>query len=264
MIRSAMMAIIKKDLRESMSDKTTKFALFILPLMMVLIMPGIMTAMAIYAPQELNEFAPIFKMLPIQFQLDDLVKTGYFYIMNYMMPGFFLLVPIMTASIAAGSSFAGEKERKTLETLIYAPLTMHQLFAAKVLGALTLALMVTAVAFLGFVGVAIVGSVMVYRKFVLDIGIWIVMLLLIVPALSLIGITVMVLASARARTFQEAQQYGAILVVPVMIIFMLPQIAGLFLYSVWQLALIGFGCLLVAFVLMRLASLRFTPERLLK
>ena len=49
------------------------------------------------------------------------------------MPLFFLIVPIMASSVMAASSFVGEKEKHTLETLLYSPLSLRQLFQSKVL-----------------------------------------------------------------------------------------------------------------------------------
>ena len=49
------------------------------------------------------------------------------------MPPFFLFVPIMASSVMAASSFVGEKEKHTLETLLYSPLSLRQLFQSKVL-----------------------------------------------------------------------------------------------------------------------------------
>jgi len=264
MNKRALFAIMKKDFGEAMSNNASKFALILVPPIMVMFLPILMTVMAVLAPGELGNLGPALALLPRQFALTEMVRAGYYYVMNYLMPAFFLLVPIMAASVAAGSSFAGEKERRTLETLLYSPLTVHELFFAKVMGALALAMVVTACAFLGFLCVAIVGSALVFEGFVLNLGIWAVILLLIVPAMSLLGITVMVLASARAQTFQEAQQYGAILIVPVLLLFIAPQVSGLFLFNAPQLALIGLVSAVGALALTRVASTRFTPEKLLK
>lgn len=269
-MRRATWAIIKKDFGEAMSSNMTKAALIVVPLIMVLVLPVMMTVMCMVAPGEMGEmgemgdFGPMLALLPVQFGLDEAVKAGYYYMMNYLVPAFFLLVPVMAASVAAGSSFAGEKERRTLETLLYCPLTVRQLFQAKVLGSFLLALMVTWIAFVGFLAVAIAGSILVYGGFVLNLGIWAVLLFVIVPAVTLVGITVMVLASAKAKTYQEAQQYAALLIVPVMLVFIVPQIAGLFLYGPLELLGIAVVILAAGFALMRLASRTFTPEKLLR
>jgi ABC-type Na+ efflux pump permease subunit len=41
----------------------------------------------------------------------------------------------MVSSVLAADSFAGEKERKTLEALLYTPTTDRELFTAKLLEA---------------------------------------------------------------------------------------------------------------------------------
>lgn len=264
MISKAQRAIIKKDMREAMSNKMVKVALIIMPIAMVVFLPVLFTVMGVLAPEELADLAPVLSLLPIPFAVDEIVKGAYYYIMNFMMPMFFLMIPIMAAAVSAGSSFVGEKERMTLETILFSPLTVNQLFAAKVLGALSVALIVTGISFAGYIAIAIVGSVLIYGSFVLSIPIWLVIMCLLVPSISLIGVTVMVLASARAKSFQEAQQYGALLILPIMLFFVLPQVTGLFVYGTGQLALLGAVFLVIALVLTRLASARFTPEKLLK
>ncbi len=263
-MKRATWAIIKKDFGEAMSNSMAKVALILVPLMMVLVFPVMMTAMAVLAPEEMSDMGPMLTLLPIRFGIGEAVKAGYYYVMNYLVPAFFLIVPIMAASVASGSSFAGEKERRTLETLLFCPLTVRQLFQAKVLGAFLLAMLVTLISFLAFAAVAAVGSVMIYGSFVLNPGIWAAIMLLIVPAVALVAITVMVLASARAKTFQEAQQYAALLIVPVMLVFVMPQIAGLFLYGPLELAGIGAAVAAVGLALMRLAAKAFTAEKLLR
>ena len=39
-------------------------------------------------------------------------------ILNYILPAFFLMISIMTASVMAASAFVGEKEKHTLVTLL--------------------------------------------------------------------------------------------------------------------------------------------------
>lgn len=264
LLSGAQIAVIKKDIREAMSNKMVKVTMILVPLFMVLFLPVLFTIIAYFLPEEMNEFGPLLTLLPIQFSIDEMVQASYYYVMNYMTPMFFLMVPIMAASVAAGSSFIGEKERRTLETILFSPLTVNQLFHAKVLGAMCVAMMVTGIAFFGFVIVSIVGSMLIYKGFVLNIGIWVVIMLLIVPSISLAGVTAIVLASARAKTFQEAQQYAAILIVPVMLVLILPQVTGIFLFNAPQLLLLGLAFLAAALLMLWLASTRFTPEKLLK
>src|SRR4030095_16748390 len=70
----------------------------------------------------------------------------------YMRAPLFLILPLMVSSVLAADSFAGEKERKTLEALLYTPTTDRELFTATLLGAWATAI---AVAFLGFIVYAV-------------------------------------------------------------------------------------------------------------
>ena len=57
------------------------------------------------------------------------------------------MIPIMAASIMAASAFVGEKERHTLETLLYCPLTLKQIFQAKVWASFLLSMLVSLISF---------------------------------------------------------------------------------------------------------------------
>lgn len=253
----------EKDMREAMSTKSVKAAMLVVPLMMAMLLPGAFTAIAYLVPSEAGDFEAAMSLMPLDFSLEDGARAVYYYLMNYMMPVFFVIIPVMASSIAGGSSIVGERERRTLATLLFSPLSIHDLFVAKIAGALFTAISVTLVAFAGFLAVAIVGSTLIYGGFVLDAGIWLTIILLIAPSISLVGITLMVLASARAHSFQEAQQYAVILMLPTMLLMMLPQLTGSFLFNVPQLLIMGGALVVLALIMLRLASLRFTAEKLL-
>ena len=72
--------------------------------------------------------ATIFSFASVQEQI-------VYFTVNYLFAPFFLIIPLMTASVIGANSFAGEKERKTLETLLFAPLDLNTLLWAKILAA---------------------------------------------------------------------------------------------------------------------------------
>lgn len=86
-------------------------------------------------------------LLPETSRMDSLELTLSSMILNYILPVFFLVIPIMTASIMAASAFVGEKERHTLETLLYCPLTLKQIFRAKVWASFLLSMLVSLITF---------------------------------------------------------------------------------------------------------------------
>ena len=55
--------------------------------------------------------------------------------LGFLFAPMFLILPLMVASIIGADSIVGEKERKTLEALLYTPATDRELYLAKLLSA---------------------------------------------------------------------------------------------------------------------------------
>jgi ABC-type Na+ efflux pump permease subunit len=171
-------------------------------------------------------------------------------------------MPLMVSSVLAADSFAGEKERKTLEALLYTPTTDRELFTAKLLGAWTAAV---AVALLSFV----VYAVMVNAAGWQSIGrvffpnwMWIALVFWVTPAVAGLGLVVMVFVSARAQGFQDAYQTGGLVVLPV-IFLMIGQISGAMYFSLGVVLLVGAAVWLLDIILLRFASKSFRRGELM-
>ncbi len=65
------------------------------------------------------------------------LMTGYF------LAPFILIFPLMFSTIIASESFAGERERKTIEALVYTPASDGELFLGKMLAAFVPAVALT-------------------------------------------------------------------------------------------------------------------------
>ena len=182
---------------------------------------------------------------------------------NKIMPPFFLMIPIMASSVMASSSFVGEKEKHTLETLLYSPLSLRQLFQAKILAGFVVGMMVSLIYFAAMMLVieieilALTGSMMIP-----DIS-WIVVMLLIAPTISIVAIALTVRGSAKAQTIEEAQQRALFLIFPI-IALVIGQFTGIILINTWILLGVGAVLALLAVLLMRGASKKFTYERMLR
>jgi membrane-bound ClpP family serine protease len=72
----------------------------------------------------------------------------------------------------------------------------------------------------------------------------------------------MVLVSAKANTFQEAQQMSAFIVLPV-ILLLFGLIGGLFILNEMVLIVMGAVIFLIDLILMKKSTQGFTPEKLL-
>lgn len=265
----AIQAIIRKDLKVAVQNKGVLLPMIILPLILFVVMPWVMA----YAPSwanaagtSMNNMDELLRRMPAGL-LNEL--SGYpleqqmiVFSLVYMLAPMFLIMPLMVSAILAADSFAGEKERKTLEALLYTPTTDRELFTAKLLGAWTAAV---AVGLLSF----IVYAVMVNAAGWHSIGhiffpnwMWIALVLWVTPAVAGLGLVVMVFVSVRAQGFQDAYQTGGLVVLPV-ILLMVGQISGVMYFSLGVVLFVGLVIWLIDVSLLWFASKGFRRGELM-
>lgn len=261
-MKTAMYAIIKKDFRGVTSNRRLFSALLIVPLILTIIMPSIFIISIHFVPDD-PDIAKLLELVPSSARMESLELTISSMILNYILPMFFLVIPIMTASIMAASAFVGEKERHTLETLLYCPLTLRQIFQAKVLASFLLSMLVSLISFASMILVIETELYFLMGKLLLPSVNWLVVMFLVSPAISLIAVTLIVRGSAKARSVEESQQAAVFLIIPI-VLFVAGQFTGVLLMSVWVLLGLGVVCSLLAWILLRKSMGRFTYERLLQ
>ena len=146
-MKTGMKAIIKKDMHTITKNKRMFSTLFIVPLVLTVFLPTVMLLAVFFAPSEASDFEKLLQLLPFQYQGENFSLAVIDAIFNYILPIFFLIIPIMVASIMAATSFTGEKEKHTLETLLYCPLSLKEIFRAKVLASFILSMLVSLISF---------------------------------------------------------------------------------------------------------------------
>lgn len=261
-MNQAMAAIIKKDFRGIVSNRRFFTELLIVPFILTIVLPSISMAAIHFAPDD-PDVLKLLEMLPEGIGENSLEMTVSGLIFNYILPVFFLMIPIMTASIMASSSFVGEKEKHTLETLLYCPLSVKQIFQAKVLASFLLSMMVSLISFAAMVIVLEMEVFFLMGNLLAPAVNWLVILLLLSPAVSLIAVTLIVRGSARAQSMEESQQSAVFLIIPV-ILLAAGQFTGIMLLNVWILLGLSIVCALFAWILLQKAVGRFTYETLLR
>ncbi len=242
----AIRAIVRKDLHVILRSKMVLIPMIVVPMIFLVLFPAVMGAVINFAPlsisSDLEDFDLMLQRMPptLQAQFDGMEPAQSFLVLMlvYLFAPFFLIIPLMVASVIAADSFAGEKERKTMEALLYTPLTERELLTAKMLSAWIPALAVSLVSFILYGVVAnLVGWPLMGRIYFPNTT-WLVLVLWVAPAASGLGLGMTVLVSARVRTFQEAYQLGAVVVVPVVAL-VIGQAAGVIYLSVEFTALLG-------------------------
>lgn len=245
MNRRAILAIVRKDLTVVVRSKGVMIPLIIVPIVLFVALPAL-AALAPLIPQQgaspLAELGNFLENMPAGLRSElagyDEVQQLVILMLVYFLAPFYLIVPLMVASVIAADSFAGEKERKTLEALIYTPTSDGELFLAKVLSAL---LPAVAVSWGGFVLYALVANVAAWptigRIFFPNV-MWVVLALWVAPAAAGLGLSTMVLVSARASGFQEAYQIGGAVVIPILLL-VIGQATGVMYFSLGMVLLLG-------------------------
>jgi ABC-type Na+ efflux pump permease subunit len=264
----AIRAIVRKDLKVAVQNKGVVLPIIILPLILFIVFPWVMA----YAPSlaeatgTSNNIGQMLERMPVGL-LNEL--SGYtqdqqmtVFTLVYMLAPLFLIMPIMVSSVLAADSFAGEKERKTLEALLYTPTTDRDLFTAKLLGAWVAAV---AVALLSFVVYGVMANAAGWHS----IGhlffpnwMWIALVFWVTPAVAGLGLVVMVFVSVRAQGFQDAYQTGGLVVLPIVAL-MIGQISGVMYFILGVVLLVGLVIWLLDLVLLWFASKSFRRGELM-
>lgn len=260
-MKSAMLAIIKKDFRGVTANKRLFTALLIVPLVLTIVLPSVFMVLIHLAPDD-PDIQRLLELLPQSTQSESLELSIAGLLLNFILPLFFLIIPIMTSSIMAASSFIGEKEKHTLETLLYCPLSVRQIFRSKVTASFLLSMTVSLISFCGMLLVLEVEAFFLMGSLLLPGLSWLILLLLVAPAISLIAVTLIVRGSAKAQSVEESQQGAVFLVVP-LILMLAGQFTGVLLLNAWILLGLGLICALLAFLLLKNCLGRFTYEKLL-
>lgn len=257
------LAVTKKDIRGVTLNKQVFAVLLIVPLALTIVLPSIFVLVTAFAPDAASDFQKILDMLPADNGARSQQQRIFGLILNNIMPVFFLMIPIIASSVMAASSFVGEKEKHTLETLLYSPLSLKQMFQAKILAGFSVGMMVSYISFAAMMLVLELEVFLLTGKAILPSSSWLAIMLLIAPAISIIAIAVTVRSSAKAQTIEEAQQRAVFLVFPILAL-LIGQFTGILLISAGLLW--GVGAVLAALdvLLMRGAAGSFTYEKLLR
>lgn len=262
-MNSMQVALIKKDLRAITANKRMFASIIVVPLVLTVILPSVFILLAYFLPEETNDFEAMIQMLPFDQHLDSVQDTIIYLIMNNIMPIFFIIIPIMASSIMAASSFVGEKEKRTLETLMYCPLSLKEIFQAKIIASFIMCALVSLLSFFSMTLVTQVEILLTTGSLLLPGITWFVVLLILSPAVSLIAITLIVRGSAKAQTVEESQQRSAMMVLPVVLL-VAGQFTGLVLINAWILFAISVLFAILAWFMLNSAFKALSYEAVLQ
>lgn len=266
---SAVFALVRRDLKIVSQSRGVLLPMLVVPVLSLVLLP----VLAVVAPSlGDSEQATVLALSRIvdwmsaglQDQLagyTDLQKWVVLVLVYFLAP-LYLVVPLMVASVVAADSFAGEKERKTLEALLYTPTTDAELFFGKVLAAWLPAMAVSLGSFVLYATVANWVAWPVLGRLLFPNAIWLILVFWVAPAVAAMGLSVTVLISSRVQSFQEAFQLGGFVVLPIVVL-LVGQVSGVMYFSKGMVALLGLGFWLIDIALLAIGARIFRRENLL-
>ncbi len=241
------MLVFRKDWCEVRRNWQILLPMVAVPILISVILPTliIVTPNLLSMPgSPLENSTSMMRNLPSQVREELVGMTAWqalVYVMSlYFFAPFFLIVPLMASSVIASDSFAGEKERKTVEALLAAPFSDGELLLGKMLVSFVPSMIATAASFAIYYVVIDLFSLSVFGgRLLLPNLVWIMLIFGVAPTIALAGIGLTVIVSARVKGFREAQQISAILLIPILML-ALGQLSGAIIFGpVVVCALIG-------------------------
>ncbi|NVM52915.1 MAG: ABC transporter permease subunit [Candidatus Helarchaeota archaeon] len=194
-------AVMKKDLKEISRNFQVFGVMIFIPIVFGVALPIIIAVIAAAIPPGDPE-----GKLALTFIVD-------------LYGGFILMIAVIIPTVVASDSFAGEKERKTIEALLAAPISDSELFLGKVLVSFVPTIILTYLS-------ATIFSVLVN----LSLGTFLlpdlnfIYILLAAPLVALLAIELTVFVSVKVKGFREAQQLAGVIIIPIILIVVLNTI----------------------------------------
>jgi len=264
-------AIARKDLKEVQQNKVAWIPAIVIPLIFAIIMPLLFTLAPRFIPvddlqRELGDIDVLLKNLPstVKVTFDGLKIEQMFvlYMTAFMLAPLFLIMPLMFSSVIGADSFVGERERKTLEALLYSPATDMELFLGKVLAAVIPAISLSWLSYLAYIVVVNIASYDLFNRIWFPLPAWWPMMFWLTPAFAVLGVSATVLISSRVKTFMEAYQLTGSLVVLVLGL-VVGQATGVLYLGVGTVMLVGTLIWTVDAILIHLSLRNFKRSMLI-
>jgi ABC-type Na+ efflux pump permease subunit len=233
-------AIAEKDLAEVRKNRIAVVSSVILAVIFSVVLPLILTqAMVLEGGSSSENITPLIPPA-LRDELAALTpaQQPIALFLGYLLAPLFLILPMVLASVIASEAFVGEKERRTLEGLLHSPATDAELFTAKVAASVIPAVLYAWGNFVVYTVVVNVSAYPLMERIWFPTLVWWPMMLVIVPAIALMGTAATVMISSRVSTFMEAYQASGSLVLVIMGL-LAAQLSGALFISPLLAVLIG-------------------------
>jgi ABC-2 type transport system permease protein len=238
--------VATKDLRMFKRNKYILYSLIALPFLMGLLLPIItiftlQTQASSLTEAQLVESAKVFV---------DLFTT------------YFVIIAAILPTIIASYSFVGEKLEKSLEPLLATPTTDGELLFGKSLAAFVPCVGATYIGALIFVVTIDTWSAINLGVFLVPNAYWAIVMGIVTPLACIISVEANVIISSRVNDIRAAQQLGAFVILPIILVMIFASTVQTFPLVTLALLLSG-GLALADIAMFYLSKATFQREEIL-
>ncbi len=261
--------VFKKDWMEIKRNWQVLLPIIILPLIFAVVFPFMIVFISSTPTQDVStgDFQSLIPNLPLDVQaliaqMTPMQILIYIMVVYFFAP-FFLIIPVMASSVMGSDSFAGERERKTIEALLATPISDSELLMGKILVSFIPAMIITWISFAVYTVIVDILTIGMFNGMLLLPNVnFLIMIFGVSPTLALCSIGLTVIISAKVKGFKEAQQISVILLLPILgLVF--AQISGVMVLGPLVLALLIGALVLVDIAVFYVGVKMFRREEIL-
>jgi ABC-2 type transport system permease protein len=214
-----MRTIIGKEWEDTLRNKLILSMLIVLPVLMTAIPIGLLWGTAA-GPMKQSDLEQMTRMLSNPMFAGMSPREALQSVMSSQMLMLFLMMPLILPVTIAAYSIVGEKLSRSLEPLLATPVTTMHLLLGKSFAAAAPAVVLTWVCYAVFLAFARVFAVSDRVFAIFANPMWLIVMLLLVPLLTIMAVSIGVIVSSRVNDPRAAEQLGALVILPFMAFFL--------------------------------------------
>jgi ABC-2 type transport system permease protein len=259
MIRpSIVSAVVRRELLEIVRNRTLLAAIVVPPVLLVAL-PVILTSFGGKTDLPPDVVRNVIASRPDWAGLSPQQVVDAFGLQQMVV--FFLLMPATIPLAIASYSIVGEKQTRSLEAVVAAPISTEELLAGKTIASLTPAIGTVWLAYGALIVVSRIVLGPELARIVVD-PTWLVTVFALGPAIGLLSVIAGVAISSRVSDPRSAQQIGTVIVLP-LIGFLVIQLSSGRLIGTREYLLAAGAAAVVGVIGLRVASRLFGRETIL-
>ncbi|MFC3931358.1 ABC transporter permease [Streptococcus dentapri] len=257
--------IIRKDFLEMKSDKAIITSILPMSILFSLILPIVILLFGnhmevITSINGLSAFLKNSNAFPVNENIKNGTTPLYLIFMYFFVP-IFILLPVMVSNIIASYSFIGEKENRTLESLLYTPINDASLIIGKSLVAIVPSMLISWFSILIYGVLLDTLGYSVFGTIIFPNLTWIILSFVVIPLIILLSTLIVIVITQRVNSSKSAQSISMIIVLPIVGL-LISQSVGAIIMGTRVLLLISLILLIFNIITFNIIIRMFNREKL--